>query len=80
MNLTKTLVRILQHWHPINGAFIYQAVCAYIEHTLKNKDAVTLQMKDSFIKPELWIKCAEELNRALDYPVKVSEEVTHIKD
>jgi hypothetical protein len=47
-------------------AFVIEALSRYAMHVREQKDQFMIEMKNSIIKPEAWIGCAEELEQLLE--------------
>lgn len=46
--------------HPLNQAFVIEAMGRYAGQIVEHKQEVMESMKNSFIEPAAWIGCAEK--------------------
>lgn len=63
MKNKSTVAKITEYMelgHPLNQAFVIEAVSRYAKQITDNKEQVRQDMANTFINGDAWVQCAEQ--------------------
>lgn len=60
---TELVTEFMEFGSPLNQAFVMEAITRYANLVIEQQDELRESMKDGFVHPEAWIKCAKDFNK-----------------
>ena len=65
-NNVKFLTDFMEWGSPLNQIFIMDAVGKLAKNVIDQQDRLRIDMKDNFVHPEAWIRCALDWKKEYD--------------